>query len=537
MDTQPLATGASDEEPKDIPQGRETKVERSLKARQVSMIALGGTIGTGLFIGSATPLAVAGPVNALIAYIFIASIAYSVTQSLGEMATYIPITGSFATFTTRFVSQSFGAMNGWMYWFSWAITFAIEISVVGQVIQYWTKSVPLAAWIGIFFTILTVANLFPVKFYGEVEFWVAAIKIVAIVGWLVYAFCMVCGAGKTGPVGFRYWRNPGPWGPALSPDESGNVMANKNLGRFLGFLSSLINASFTYQGTELVGVTAGETKNPRVAVPKAIRKVFYRIMIFFVLTILFMGLLVPYDDPKLASKDSYISSSPFVIAIQNSGTPVLPSIFNAVILCTIISAGNSNVYIASRTLYALADSKVAPKFFMWTRGGVPIISVLFSAAFGLLGFLVVSKSGNTVFEWLVNISAVAGMIAWIFIGVCHIRFQKVLALRGISRDSLPFKAPFQPYLAWYSTIAMVIIIFIQGYGSFFGFNASNFFTAYISLILAVVLWIAFQIWFRCPLLLSLDQIDIDTGRREADNIIWEDDVPKNLWEKFWDIVA
>lgn len=145
-----------------------TNVERSLKSRHLSMIALGGTIGTGLFISTSVPLNEAGPVNSLIAYIFIASVVYSVAQSLGEMATYIPVAGSITVFASRFISPSIGAASGWLYWFCWAIGFAIELSVIGQIIEYWTSDVPNAAWIAIFFVLLTVANLFPVRFYGEI---------------------------------------------------------------------------------------------------------------------------------------------------------------------------------------------------------------------------------------------------------------------------------------------------------------------------------------------------------------------------------
>ena len=169
--------------------GSVNEIKRGLKARHVSMIALGGTIGTGLFISTGSTLADAGPVLALISFLFMTTIAFSVTQSLGEMATLIPVSGSFAQFVTRWISKSAGAANGWLYWFSWAITFALELSVVGQVIEYWTDAVPLAAWISIFFVIITIFNFFPVKFYGEVEFWVASIKVIAVFGWIIYALC------------------------------------------------------------------------------------------------------------------------------------------------------------------------------------------------------------------------------------------------------------------------------------------------------------------------------------------------------------
>ncbi|KAG7665643.1 uncharacterized protein J8A68_000849 [[Candida] subhashii] len=518
----------------------EEEVRRNLKPRHISMIALGGTIGTGLFISTGGVIANAGPVSSLLSFLFMTTLAFSITQSLGEMATLIPVSGSFVQFVTRWCSPSLGAANGWNYWFSWAITFALELSIVGQVIQYWTDAVPLAAWISIFLVILTVFNLFPVKYYGEVEFWVASIKVVAVAGWILYAFIMVCGAGKTGPVGFRYWRNPGPWGPGIL------VEGNIHTAQFLGWLSSLISAAFTFQGTELVGISAGESHNPRKAVPAAIRKVLYRILIFYVLCILFLGLLVPYDDPKLTN-GGYTSTSPFIVAMINSGTKILPDIFNAVILATIISAGNSNVYSGSRILYGLAQSGVAPKFFTkLNRGGVPYISVLFTAAFGALGYLACSETGNQAFNWLLNITATAGLIAWGWIAYTHIRFMNILKSRNISRDSLPFKAMFMPFNAYYACIAIFILVFIQGFSVFWDVTASGFFTAYISVILFVVTWVFFHFlfngfgkkaWSWSSFLIPLDECDIDTGVREIDEMEFEDNEPKNLWQKFWEFMA
>lgn len=511
------------------------QVQRQLKQRHVSMIALGGTIGTGLFIGTSVPLSNAGPVGSLISYMFMATIVYSIANSIGEMATYIPITGSFTVFCSRFVSPALGASIGWLYWFSWAITFAIELSIIGQVIAFWTTAVPTAAWIGIFFVVFTLINFTPVKYYGEIEFWAASIKVIAIVGWLIYALCMVCGAGDTGPVGFRYWRNPGPMGPGI-------LSSNIHTGKFLGWLSSLVNAAFTYQGTELVGITAGESANPRKTVPRAINRVFFRILIFYILSILFLGMLVPYNDPRLTDDSSYISSSPFVIAIINSGTKVLPHIFNAVVLTTILSAANSNVYIGSRLLYALALGGVAPKLFLrTTKHGVPYIGVTLTALLGLLAFMVVSKGANTVFNWLVNISTVAGLLAWAAISYSHIRFMSALEYNGISRNSLPFKAKLGAPYAWYALICIIIVTLIQGFTCFWDFTAESFLTAYISIFIFLFFWILFQFFiFRDGWQLQhpIETLDIDSGRREVDAVDWEALEPKNMstWERILDFL-
>lgn len=516
----------------------ETKVKRGLKARHMSMIALGGTIGTGLFVGISTPLADAGPVNSLVLYIFVGSIVYIIVQALGEMSTYIPIAGSFTVYNTRFLSKPLGAANGWLYWYNWAVTFAVEVSVIPSIINFWTDKVPIAAWVTIFLILITLANLCSVKIYGETEFWVLGLKVVAIMGWLIFALCMVCGAGDQGAVGFRYWRNPGVVGDGVG------LVKNLNTDRFLGWISSLINAAFTFQGCETTSIASGECANPEKTIPKLIKKVIFRILFFYIFSLFFIGLLVPYNDPQLNSNESYTASSPFIIAIINSGTPILPHIFNAVIFITVVSAGNSDVYLGSRVLYGLAESGIAPKIFTrCTKSGVPYVSVLTTAVIGCLAYLSCSNGGTTAFNWLVNISTVAGLIAWAFIPLCHIRFVQALNLQGKTRDDLPFKGHFLSWGNYYVVFFITLITLIQGYDVFFHFNAADFFTAYISLIIFVVLWIVFQIYYREKrLIIPLEEVDIDSDRRKLENTVWIDDdeddmLNKNLWEKFWLWVA
>lgn len=514
------------------------EVSRSLKPRHISMIAIGGTIGTGLFISTGGTLATAGPVSSLISFIFIGTLAFSVTQALGEMATYIPISGSFTQFTARWCSPALGAANGYSYWFSWAITYALELSIVGQIIFYWTDAVPLGAWIGIFFVILTSINMFPVKFFGEIEFWISFLKVLAVFGWLIYALCIVCGAGQTGPIGFRYWRNPGPWGPGILVDDTDTA-------RFLGWLASLINAAFTFQGCELIGIASGEMRSPK-SLPKAIRSIYIRIIVFYLFSMFFIGLLIPFDNPKLGG-DGYATASPFVIAMDLAGTPVLPDIFNAVLLITIISAGNSNIYCGSRILYGLGQAGVGPKFFtLTTKQGVPYVTVIITSLFGLLAFLVLSNDGSTVFDWLLNITAVAGLISWGWITATHLRFMSILKSRGISRNSLPYKGFLQPYLSQYATVTIFVLVFIQGFQCFWDVTASSFLTAYISVIFFAGLFIFFHFFFNgfkasaftklSSFWIPTEDCDIDTGVREIDEYYVEPE-PKNLWEKIWAVVA
>ncbi|GAM40607.1 Can1 homolog [Talaromyces pinophilus] len=502
-------------------------LKRKLKSRHLQMIAIGGTIGTGLFIGSGTAIANAGPAGALIAYLFVGSIVYSVMTSLGEMATYIPIPGAFTSYATRFVDPSLGFAMGWIYWFSWAITFALELTATGLIIQYWDQSISIGVFIAVFWVCITAANLLPVGFYGELEFWLSTVKIITIVGFMLFAICIDAGAGHRPYLGFHTWRDPGAFAPHLL--ESTGATA-----KFVGFWAVLIQAGFSYQGTELVGIAVGECENPRKTMPSAIRKTFYRILLFFVLTIFFIGLLVPYTNERLAAGGSDASASPFVIAADLAGVKVLPGIINGVLLTVVLSAANSNVYSGSRILIGLAQEGFAPRFLKTTSTkGVPYYGVAVTSAIGLLAFLNLSNNGATVFNWFVNISGVAGFISWSVLNGCHIAFMRALAARNISRDLLPYKAMWQPFFAWYGLFFNVLIILTQGFTAWIPtFDVSSFFVAYVSLILFVVLYLGHKIVFRTKFVRPIDA-DLDTGRTEPDNAVYESQEPTSIWRKIF----
>lgn len=285
---------------------------------------------------------------------FMASIVLCICQALGEMSTFIPVSSALTVFPGKFLSHAIGFSNAWLYFFNWAITYAVEISVIPQLIAYWNDSVPMWVWILIFWIVITAANFAKVSIYGEVEFVLASIKVLAILGFLIFALCMVCGAGDDGAVGFRYWRNPGPF--------HGIISKNKNEAKFLGFVSTFVYSAFSYQGAEMSSVLSGEVKNRR-AISRAFNKVFIRLALFYIGSIFFIGLLVPYNDPRLNSTSSEIASSPFVIAFQRSGVTVLPSLFNAIVLTAVISAANSDLMVGSRVLYSMGCNGSAPRSF------------------------------------------------------------------------------------------------------------------------------------------------------------------------------
>ncbi len=471
----------------------------------------------------------------MIAYIFVGTIIYSVMQSLGEMATYIPISGAFTAYATRFIDPSLGFSMGWIYWFSWAITYALELTATGLIIQYWNSSLSIGIFIGVFWVIITFINFLPVSFYGEFEFWLSSIKVLTVIGFILFAICIDAGAGQNGYLGFDTWKNPGSFAPYLITD-------NDALAKFVGFWAVLIQAGFSYQGTELVGIAAGETENPRKNVPAAIKKTFYRILFFFVFSIFFIGLLVPYTNEDLLSSASDATASPFVIAAKLAGVKVLPGLINAVLLFVVLSAANSNVYSGSRILLGLANDGSAPAFLKrTTNNGVPYAAVAFTASFGLLAFLNLSANGGQVFNWLLNITAVAGFITWACINGCHIAFMRALAARNVSRDTLPYKAMYQPIFAWYGLFFNILIILTQGFTAFIPWSTQEFFVAYISVILFVIMYVGHKTWSyfagRGIGFVKAIDADLDTGKLSDIDESWSIEVPTTLWGRFWEWVC
>ncbi|KAI1352910.1 arginine transporter [Xylaria sp. FL0043] len=496
-----LAAASVDGSQKDIEAGE--GLQRGLSSWHLQFIAIGGTIGTGLFLGSGKALATAGPVGCLIAFLFVGSIVYSIMVSLGEMATFMPIAGSFTAYASRFVDPSLGFASGWIYWFSWSSTFALELVGSGLVIQYWDKTLNVGIFIAIFWVVFTACNLLPVRWFGEFESYFVSIKVITVIGFIIFAICIDAGAGQHGYIGFDAWVHPGPFAEYIVPGNSG---------KFVGFWSVLVTAGFSYQGTELVGVGAGETANPAKTVPSAIRWTFWGVFSLFIATIFFIGITVPSNNPSLLTNASDASASPLVIAAKLAGVPILPHIINGVLLTAVLSAANSNVYSSSRIMVALARDGHAPAFLARVnRFGTPHYAVGFSAIIGLLAFLNLSSSGGEVFDWLLNITGIAGFISWCSISICHLVFMRALKSRNISRDSLVFKAPMQPWLTIYGLFFCVLILLTNGFTVFIQWSTSDFFAAYISLILFIVLYVGHKVVFRTRFVNSAD-IDLERDR-------------------------
>lgn len=479
-------------------------LSRTLSSRHLQFVAIGGTVGTGLFIGTGGALAKAGPVSLLIAFIFIGTVVYSVMTALGEMAAYIPVTGAFTVYASRFVDPTVGFSMGWIYYWTWIVTYALELTVAGVIIQYWpgASHISIGVWVAIFWVVFTGVNFLPVRSLGELEMYLSSIKVITIIGFIIFAICVNAGVGDTGYIGFSNWQDPGPFNEYLVEGATG---------KFVGFWAVLVTAGFSFQGAELVGVGAGETANPRKTIPSAIRWTFWGIMTLFVATVFFIGLNVPYTNAALSIGGNDASGSPLVITAKLAGVPVLPDIINAVLLTAVLSAALSNVYSSSRILVAIAEEGHGPKFLTrCNRWGSPYWAVFISSLFGFLAFLNLSQDGSVVFDWLLNLTAVAGFIAWALINVCHIRFMRALKAQGIPRENLPYTAPLQPYLSYYGLFFNVLILLTQGFTVFIEWSTSDFFAAYISVILYVVLYVGHKLWYRTKVV-PLAEVDLASG--------------------------
>jgi amino acid transporter, AAT family len=370
LDLPPKHTAAPG--PNDIAEGgiSSDRLNRALSARQVQMIAIGGTIGTGLFLGTGKSLATGGPASILIAYAVVGAIVFVTMLSLGEMAAFIPVAGSFATFAGRFVDDAFGFALTWNYWFNDAVSTASDLVALQLVLQFWTDNFPGWALSLIFWFVLIAINIFTVRAYGEVEYWLSLLKVITITVFIIMGIAVNAGGNIDHHyIGGENWHIPG------APFVGG-------IG---GFASVFVTASFAYGGTESIAITAGETKNPARNLPRVVKNVFWRILLFYILSILLIGLDVPYDYPKLSSKTT--TTSPFTIVFSMTGANAAGSVINAVILTSVLSAGNHALFAGTRLMYTLAMEGHAPRFLgTLSKNRVPWVAVLVTGAISGLCF-------------------------------------------------------------------------------------------------------------------------------------------------------
>lgn len=457
-------------------------LRRTLKARHLTMIAIGGSIGTGLFVASGATISQAGPGGALFSYIVIGLMVYFLVTSLGELAACMPVSGAFATYGQQYVEPGFGFALGWNYWYNWAVTIAVDLVAAQLVMNYWFPETPGWLWSALFLGIMFLLNFLSVRGFGEAEYWFALIKVVTVVVFIVVGVLMIIGIFKGGqPNG---WSN---WTIGDAP--------------FAGGLSTMIGVAmvvgFSFQGTELIGIAAGESEDPEKNIPRAVRQVFWRILLFYVLAILVISLIIPYTDPNLLRNDVQdISVSPFTLVFEHAGLLSAAAVMNAVILTSVLSAGNSGMYASTRMLYTLACDGNAPRIFArLSKGGVPRYALVATTVVAALCFLTSMFGNQTVYLWLLNTSGMTGFIAWLGIAISHYRFRVGYVLQGYNPDNLPYRSRFFPLGPVFAFVLCLIITLGQNYEAFLSAHIDwvAVSATYIGIPLFLVIWFGYKI--------------------------------------------
>ncbi|KAG0150849.1 hypothetical protein CROQUDRAFT_72321 [Cronartium quercuum f. sp. fusiforme G11] len=504
-------------------------LQRQLKNRHVAMISIGGAIGTGLFIGTGTALSHGGPASLVLGYSLTGLIAWALMCSLGEMICHLPIAGGHQALACRFFSPSMGFTLGWAYWYLWSICLATELAASAILIRFWATSINPALWIIIFLIGVGLINLGGARLYGEMEFWFCSIKIVTIVGVVILGIILDLGGVSGERIGFRYWKEPGPF-----VQYAGLPGAP---GRFCGFFSVFISAAFSYIGIEFSSMAAAEAKNPRRNMPKAIKRVFARVLLFYVSGTAVISLLVPSNEPRLQLALATGAKSPFVIAIQNAGIRGLPSVINASLLTSALSSGSSILYVATRTLYGLSITGSAPRFLSkLSSNGLPIYCYLVGIGMGSLALMSAGKEAvGKVFGYLVNMTSVSGLLVWASIFATYIRFYAGTITQNYDRSQLPYQSPLGPKGAWCGFASCIVIIIFNGFGVFLkgNWDFETCFTCYFPVIAYIVMY-AIHSWWTCSNLVPKGTMDFGTLFSSHTLFIEEHDPPpKNFIEKVW----
>ncbi|QRG35814.1 hypothetical protein FDK38_000139 [Candidozyma auris] len=481
-------------------------LSRSLKDRHLQMIAIGGAIGTGLFIGSGKVLANGGPASVVIAYFLIGCMIFCTVHALGELAVTFPVSGAFVTYNTRFIDPSWSFAMAWNYAMQWLVVLPLELVAAAITVQFWDDKTNSAAYCVAFYVLIMGINLFGVKGYGEAEFVFSAVKVIAVIGFIILGIVIVCGGGpKGGYIGGKYWHDPGAF----------------NHG-FKGLCSVFVTAAFAFSGTELAGLASAETANPRKSLPKATKQVFWRITLFYLVSLIVVGCMVPYNNEELEKSDGTARYSPFVIGIRNAGIGGLPSVMNAVIMIAVLSVANSSVFGSSRTLAALAAAGFAPKIFNYIdKRGRPIFGILLAGVFGLLCFISASDKQGEAFDWMMALSGLSSLFTWGSICGSHLRFRWALKSQGRTTDELAYTSQAGIVGSIFGITLNFLVLIAQFWIALFPIGgkpeAESFFKSYLSFPIIIVFYVFHKIWKKnWRMWIPVNEIDIDTGRRELD---------------------
>lgn len=416
------------------------KLERSLDNRHIQLIALGGAIGVGLFYGSSSTIQMAGPA-VLLSYLIGGFVIFTIMRALGEMAVEEPVSGSFSAYANRYLGPFAGYLTGWTYWFMWVVVGMAELTVAGVYVNYWFPHIPQWVTALVSLIVITLINIFNVKAFGEFEFWFAMIKVVAIIAMIIFGLIIILfGIGNDGdPIGFtNLWLN-------------GGFVPNG----MIGILLSFVLVMFSFGGVELVGITAGEARNPKKSIPAAVNSIVWRILIFYIAALGVMMSLYPWNEIGT-------EGSPFVLIFDKIGIPGAAQIINFVVLTAALSAFNSGLYSSGRMLFNLALQSNGPKYFAkLNRYRTPRRGIVFSSSFLLVAVFLNYIVPEKVFLYISSIATVAVITSWTIILITQLKFRKAKTSDEISR--LSFKMPFYPISSYFALAFLALVIVLMAF--------------------------------------------------------------------------
>ncbi|SCU80416.1 LADA_0B07294g1_1 [Lachancea dasiensis] len=496
--------------------------QKTLAQRHLMMISIGGTLGTGLFIGLGYSLA-SGPGSLLIGFTIVGIMMFCVVQSAAEMACQYPVSGSFSTHVSRFMEPSLGFTVSTNYALSWLISFPSELIGCAMTLQYWNTSVNPAVWVAIFYVFIMALNLLGVRGYGEAEFWMSLFKVIAIVIFIIIGIVLICGGGPNsdGYIGAQYWHNPGSFAKPV----------------FKGLCNTFVSAAFSFGGAELVVLTASESRKVE-SVSRAAKGTFWRIAIFYITTVVVIGCLVPYTDDRLLGGDSDedVTASPFVIALSNQGSmgTKVSHFMNTVILIAVLSVCNSCVYASSRVIQALGACGQLPQVCGYIdQKGRPLVGIIICGVFGLLGFLVACDKQGEVFTWLFALCSISSFFTWFCICASQVRYRLALRAQGRSKEEIIHQSMLGIYGGILGAVLNVLLIAGEIYVSLFPLgespNAQQFFEYCLSIPIMIVVYALHRIFFNRNkrILTPLSEIDLDTGGKTDDLELLKHEVMEN----------
>lgn len=556
-------------------------LKRKLKVRHLQMISLGGTLGVGLLLNSGKAITIGGGLGAVLGFTITGIIVVASIVSFCEMVTFVSIVDGVSGLSSRFVDDAFGFAVGWLYWSSFAIGLAGEIVASVIMLTFYSNlkilehKGTMIAFVILFLGFVVGANLMDVEYYGEIEYFSGLIKVISILLLTILMIVLNRGGLNNEVIGFKYWDHSqldfengliyGPFRPSFNLND--NVIGSTglhggNLGRFLAVIVACLTTCYAYSGTEIVCIAACEANNPRKALPSATKRVFFRVLIFYILASFVVSLNLYAGDPRLLRYRSHAhgsdteyyhtlvgllggdkcntdynsklfagfsngSQSPWIVALQSIGACNGSGVVNALLVFFAVTCGTSQIYVSSRTVYSMSLQGKAPKILSrCNRFGTPYMAVLFLSLFGLLAFFCVSETATQVFQYLSSFVASLGIIVWCGMSLSFIRFYYGLQRRPdiMSRDdkSYPYRSPFQPYTAIVGFVGTAIIVLSMGFVVFLKgeWDVLFFFTSYGTLFLFIILYIGYRV-VKGARMRNLESLDFDLGRREMDRYLWD----------------